>query len=294
MIRTAVFGYGNVGRQVVETVLNTPDFTLAAVVDQAMVGMDAKGVTILGELPASIQVDVAILAVPSRLMPALAEELLTRGIHTVDGFDIHTQAVEVWRHLGRVAKKHNCAAVLSAGWDPGTDSIIRALFSAMAPAGITYTDFGPGMSMGHTVVAKGIPGVRDALSVTIPIGTGLHRRMVYIELESGHDFERVAAAIKADDYFAHDETHVMQVERVKALKDMGHGVRIERKGVSGVTDNQLFCFDMKINNPALTAQVLVCAARAACKQQPGCYTMIEIPPVDFLPQSREQAIHDLV
>ncbi|OKZ36531.1 MAG: hypothetical protein BHV68_13500 [Bacteroidales bacterium 43_8] len=43
--------------------------------------------------------------------------------------------------------------------------------------------------------------------------------MVYIELEEGYTFEEVAHAIKTDDYFAHDETHVMQVESVDALKE---------------------------------------------------------------------------
>ena len=47
------------------------------------------------------------------------------------------------------------------------------------------------MSMGHSVAAKGKEGVRDALSMTIPLGTGIHRRNVYIELEDGYDFETV-------------------------------------------------------------------------------------------------------
>ena len=68
------------------------------------------------------------------------------------------------------------------------------------------------MSMGHTVAVKAIEGVKAALSMTIPMGTGVHRRMVYIEVEEGYDFDKVAAAIKADDYFVHDETHVIQVD----------------------------------------------------------------------------------
>ena len=31
-------------------------------------------------------------------------------------------------------------------------------FEFMAPAGITYTNFGPGMSMGHTVLPVQLPG----------------------------------------------------------------------------------------------------------------------------------------
>ena len=150
------------------------------------------------------------------------------------------------------------------------------------------------MSMGHTVAVKAVDGVKAALSMTIPVGTGIHRRMVYIELEDGYAFDQVAAAIKADPYFVHDETHVMQVPSVDALLDMGHGVNLTRKGVSGKTQNQLFEFNMRINNPALTAQVLVCVARAAMRQQPGCYTMIEVPVIDLLPGERDEWIGHLV
>ena len=51
---------------------------------------------------------------------------------------------------------------------------------------------------------------------------------------------------------------------------------------------------MKINNPALTAQVLVNVARASMRQQPGCYTMIEIPVIDYLPGDREEIVCHLV
>jgi diaminopimelate dehydrogenase len=130
--------------------------------------------------------------------------------------------------------------------------------------------------------------------MTIPTGTGVHRRMVYIEVKDGYDFKKVSDAIKADDYFVHDETHVMQVDCVDNLIDMGHGVNLVRKGVSGKTQNQLLDFNMRINNPALTAQVLVSVARAGFKQQPGAYTMIELPVIDMLYGDKEELIKNLV
>jgi diaminopimelate dehydrogenase len=51
---------------------------------------------------------------------------------------------------------------------------------------------------------------------------------------------------------------------------------------------------MKVNNPALTAQILVSSARAAVKQSPGCYTLIEIPIIDMLPGEREEIISRIV
>ena len=182
----------------------------------------------------------------------------------------------------------SAVSIISAGWDPGSDSVVRTLLQAIAPKGLSYTNFGPGMSMGHTVAVKAIKGVKAALSMTIPTGQGIHRRMVYVEIEPGHDYAQVAADIKADPYFANDETHVIEVPSVDEVIDMGHGVNLVRKGVSGKTQNQLFEFNMKINNPALTGQVLVCVARATMRQQPGCYTMVEVPVIDLLPGDREE------
>ena len=108
------------------------------------------------------------------------------------------------------------------------------------------------------------------------------------------ELEKVAKQIKADPYFVNDETHIQQVDSVDALNDVGHGVNLVRKGVSGTTHNQLFEFNMKINNPALTAQVLVNVARASLKQQPGAYTMIEIPVIDMLEGDKETLIRHLV
>lgn len=295
-IKAAVVGYGNIGRFVVEALETSPDFELVGVVRRSLGTQPAelapyKVVTDIRELGT---VDVAILSTPTREVEKYATEYLAMGINTVDSFDIHTLIPQLRKNLDKVAKEHGTVAVISAGWDPGSDSVVRTLMQAAAPKGLTYTNFGPGMSMGHTVCVKSKPGVRNALSMTIPLGTGIHRRMVYVELEDGANFEEVAAAVKADPYFASDETHVMAVESVDQVKDMGHGVNMTRKGVSGKTQNQLFEFDMKINNPALTAQILVDVARASMRQRPGAYTMIEIPVVDLLPGDRDEWIGRLV
>ena len=294
-VRAAIVGYGNIGRYVLEALQAAPDFEIAGVVRRA--GAENKPAelndyAVVKDIKELQGVDVAILCTPTRSVEKYAKEILAMGINTVDSFDIHTGIVDLRRELGACAKEHGAVSIISAGWDPGSDSIVRTMLEAIAPKGITYTNFG--MSMGHTVAVKAIDGVKAALSMTIPTGTGIHRRMVYIELKDGYKFEEVAAAIKSDAYFVNDETHVKQVPSVDALLDMGHGVNLTRKGVSGKTQNQLFEFNMRINNPALTAQVLVCVARASMKQQPGCYTMVEVPVIDLLPGDREEWIGHLV
>ena len=296
-IRAAVVGYGNIGKSVVEALQSAPDFEIAGIIRRN--GAENKpaelaAYEVVKDITELQDVDVAIVSSPTRQVEEQAKKILALGINTVDSFDIHSQITSLRRSLGETAKANNSVAIISAGWDPGSDSVVRTLLEAIAPKGITYTNFGPGRSMGHSVAVRAIAGVKDALSMTIPTGTGIHRRMVYVELEEGADFKAVEAAVKADPYFVNDETHVKQVPCVDDLNDVGHGVNLVRKGVSGITHNQMFEFNMRINNPALTAQVMVCCARATMRQQPGCYTMIEVPVIDLLHGDREELIAHLV
>ena len=295
MIKAAIVGYGNIGRYVLEALEEAPDFEIVGIVrrDSSNIPDELKKYAVTTDIE-TLSADVAILCTPTRKVEEYALRALAAGMNTVDSFDIHTQIVDLRKSLDSKAKECGKVSVISAGWDPGSDSVVRTLLQACAPKGLTYTNFGPGMSMGHTVAVKAIEGVKAALSMTIPLGTGIHRRMVYVELKEGYALREVAAAIKADPYFASDETHVIEVACVDDVKDMGHGVNMVRKGVSGVTQNQRFEFNMSINNPALTAQILVGVARASMKQQPGAYTMIEIPVIDLLPGNREELIRHLV
>lgn len=295
-IKAAIVGYGNIGKYIIESLQAASDFEIAGIVrrDATNVPSELTAYKVVDSVSKLGDVDVALLSVPTRSVEHFAKECLTLGINTVDSFDIHSDILSLRDTLDSVAREHDAVSVISSGWDPGSDSIIRALFESMAPKGITYTNFGPGMSMGHTVAVKAVDGVKDALSMTIPTGTGVHRRMVYIELKDGYDFVTVSQAVKSDDYFIKDETHVFQVENVDILKDMGHGVLMERKGASGNTQNQQFKFDMRVNNPALTAQMMINAARASMRQEPGAYTLIEIPVVDLLQGSSDYWISKLV
>ncbi len=296
-IRAAVVGYGNIGRYTVQALEAADDFEIAGIMRRS--GADNKPAElndykVVKDITELDGVDVAILATPTRSCEEYAKKILPLGINTVDSFDIHTSICQYRASLMSVCKEHNAVSVIAAGWDPGSDSIVRTLMQSLAPKGLSYTNFGPGMSMGHSVCVRSKAGVKNALSVTIPLGEGIHRRMVYVELEDGASLDEVTKLIKADPYFASDETHVFAVESVDDVRDMGHGVNLVRKGVSGKTQNQRLEFNMSINNPALTGQVLVNVARASMRLQPGCYTMIEIPVIDMLPGNREDLISHLV
>lgn len=63
--------------------------------------------------------------------------------------------------------------------------------------------------MGYSTAVKAIPGGKTALSLTIPLVTGIHRRMIYTELKEGFLFEKIATTIKANEYFVYDKTYVI-------------------------------------------------------------------------------------
>ncbi len=284
-MKVAIIGYGNIGKAVEQAVLAAPDMVLSGVYHH-------------NDNLSRIKADVAILCVPTREVPEYAQLCIKKGLVTVDSFDIHSRIADVRKDLGVLDVENKTVSVIAAGWDPGSDSVIRTLLQAIAPQGITYTNFGPGRSMGHSVAAKSIEGVKDALSMTIPLGTGVHRRMVYIELEQGADLKRIERTLLKDDYFKNDETHIIVVPSVAALNNVAHGVNLVRSGVSGTTHNQRFEFNMTINNPALTGQVMVACARAAFRMKEqgrfGAFTMIELAPIDLLPGDPEQIIKELV
>ncbi len=297
-IRVAIVGYGNIGKSVLEALQASSDFEVVGIVRRSTSldnqPAELSGIHFTDDISRLKNVHVAIVCSPSRIIPEQVKSLLALGIHTVDSFDIHADIWDYKVSIDPVSKKHDSVAIISSGWDPGSNSIIRSLFEAMAPKGMTYTNFGPGMSMGHTVAAKAIKGVKNALSITVPKGSGIHQRKVYIELEEGFVFKEVEDAIKRDAYFAKDETLVTLVNDVDSLINSNHAAHIERDGVSGATPFQQMEFKMSINNPALTAQLMVSAARATVRLQPGAYTLIEVPIIDMLSGSKEELIKRLV
>lgn len=297
--KVAIVGFGNVGKEVMEAVIESPDMEVAGIVEvpdrvQHFQGK-ADEFPVVPDVEELGKVDIAILAAGSRCVPQIAPYYLKKGINTVDAFDIHGESIiGLRKELTSIAAAHDAVAIISAGWDPGTNSVARTIMETIAPRGMTYTNYGPGMSMGHTVAVKAIEGVDDAVALTIPEGTGIHRRLVYVKIKPGYDFKKIEETIKKDSYFNHDTTIVFRVDDVESLIDMGHGVHIERKGVSGRTHNQHMEFIMQVTNPAATAQVMVSAARASLKQKPGCYTLLEIPPIDYLYGEKDELIFKLL
>lgn len=300
-IKVAVMGYGHIGSSAVRAVEIAPDMQLVGIIDlperleaircclpqSAAIAEDFES---LPEKP-----DVAVLAVPTRTVEQVAPHLLANGIRTVDCFDMHGEPfAHLKATLDPIARASGTAALMGSGVDPGISTMIRALFEIWAPTGLTYVNYGPGMSMGHTVCAKSYPGVKDALSITRPGDPGCHARDLYLVIAEGYEFEEVKGRILCDPYFCHDNTRVFQVDDVNPLIDMGHRIHVFRKGGASGMDNQLLTFETTFHNPASTAQVLVSSARACMRLSPGAHTMLEVPLAYFLPEEVSSLLRRLV
>lgn len=299
-IKVAVMGYGHIGSYSVKAVELARDMQLTGIVEvpQRLENVrcclpQTPVVEKFEELPECP--DVVILAVPTRAVEKVAPAILSNGVHTVDAFDMHGEPfLHLKSTLDPIAKGHNAAAIMGSGVDPGISTMVRAMFEIWAPTGLTYVNYGPGMSMGHTVCAKSYPGVKDALSITRPGDPGCHQRDLYLVIENGYEFEEVKQRVLSDSYFCHDNTRVFQVDDVTPLIDMGHRIHVFRKGGSSGVDNELLDFDTTFHNPASTAQVLVASARAATRLAPGAHTMLEIPLAYFLPEDIPSLMKRLV
>ena len=84
--RVAVVGYGNIGRYVVEALEAAPDFEIAGIVrrNASVVPAEIGKYAVGGDIKELKDVDVAILATPTRKVEEYAEKILARGINPVD------------------------------------------------------------------------------------------------------------------------------------------------------------------------------------------------------------------
>ena len=220
-ISVAIVGWGNVGRGCKRAISECSDLFLAGVVRRASSlkydDPDLENTNVVSDIKELGHVDVALLCIPSREVPERVKQYHEMGINTIDSFDEHSRIVSLRRELDISAKSKKVVSITAAGWDPGTDSALRALMKIVSITGFTSTTFGGengGRSMGHTVQVKQVPGVKDAVALTLANGRGKHKRKVYVELQKDANFEAVEKAIVTDAYFKNDPTEVIAVKSI--------------------------------------------------------------------------------
>ena len=288
MKKIAAIGAGNIGKAAARAIELSPDMELCGFIRRELKPVkgfekfpSVKSVFDLPEKP-----DGAIICLPSVLMEEAEKELLESGIYTVDAFDIHSELFAMRKRLAESAKKGKVSCIVGAGWDPGLDSVIRTLMTAALPKGIMFTDFGPGMSMGHSDAVRMKDGIENAFSYTLPLGYGEHFRKIYAVLKPGEDKKEVEHRILSDKYFEHERCSIDFLDSIDDFFTTGHSAKITRFGEMGGK----LSFSLSGDNPTITGQILASSMRAAFIQKPGAYFMPEIPPVDFCIGSLEKIL----
>ncbi len=307
-IRIGIVGYGNLGRGVEAALTQNPDMELVGVFtrrDPSSVKITTENVNVykLDEAPKyKDEIDVMILCGGSAT--DLPEQVphFAQWFNTIDSFDTHANIPAFYDAVDAVAQKSDKVAVISVGWDPGLFSLNRLLGEAVLPVGNTYTFWGDGLSQGHSDAVRRIEGVKNAVQYTLPIREAVdrvrsgenpelttrekHARECFVVLEEGADAEKIENEIKTmPNYFADYDTTVnfISEDELKANHSgMPHGGFVIRSGKSGVEDNQILEFSLKLeSNPMFTSSVLVAYARAAYKMgqggDKGAKTVYDIP-----------------
>ena len=311
MIRIGIYGYGNLGRGVEAAIKQNPDTALVAVFtrrDPKTLTIRTEGVPVLhvDDAPAmKDKIDVMILCGGSATDLPTQTPMLVSLFNCVDSFDTHARIPEHFANVNASAKASGKVALISAGWDPGLFSLMRAYTSAVLPSGKDYTFWGKGVSQGHSDAIRRIDGVIDARQYTVPVDSALdavrsgsapalmtrekHTRECFVVAEEGADKARIENEIKTmPNYFADYDTTVNFITLEELRRDHGgipHGGFVIRSGKTGFNEenDHIIEFSLKLDsNPEFTSSVIVAYARAVARLNSegfsGAKTVLDVPP----------------
>jgi len=318
MIRVAIAGYGNLGRGVERAVNANSDMELVAIYTRRppeSISAVTEGVKVYPLAEAKNMkedIDVMIICGGSATDLPTLTPMLAESFNVVDSFDTHANIPAHFDAVDKAAKRGGKIALISVGWDPGMFSLMRAYDFAILPEGHNYTFWGRGVSQGHSDAIRRIPGVIDARQYTVPIKSAVervragenpnltvrekHTRECFVAVEDGADKAAIETAIKTmPNYFDEYDTTVNFITQEELRRDhsgLPHGGSVIHSGSTG--DGNLHTIEYRLtlnSNPEFTGSVLAAYARAACRMahrgDTGCKTVLDVPPADISPYSRE-------
>lgn len=306
-MKIAINGMGHVGRGVLAALRDFPDLELCGIFTRRPEAVEAESAVPVWHIDEAEAVSRGADAPEAVIMcGSSADDLPLMSprfaalFDIVDSYDLHGSLPQHIAALDAAARGAGHLAVTAAGWDPGLMSLARLYFAAVLPRGRTLTQWGPGISRGHTALLSRLPGVLDALQLTIPIAqpsgrAALHRRECYIVAQPDADRDGMTRSILAHPYFAGCETVVYFVEpcELAALAaqygEGRHAGQVLRRAEGGDADANADVPDCLLSlrlelrsNARFTAAVLCATARAAVRLHRrglvGCLTPADIPP----------------
>lgn len=313
-IRTAIVGYGNLGRGVETNIKRQPDMELVGIFSRrSELDTDTPVFPVADIDSYADQIDVLYLCLGSATdIPEQATALAAK-FSTVDTYDNHKKVPAHYEAMDEAAFQGDNVAVISTGWDPGLFSINRTLASSIFPQSQQNSFWGKGVSQGHSDALRRIDGVKKAVQYTIPRedaiesareGRGAevtshnaHLRQCWVVADEA-DQKRIENEIRTmPDYFVGYEVEVHFIAEDEFVRDHGgvpHGGHVITSGELGGTHNTIEFTLALESNPDFTAAVQVAYGRAAYRLkeagQAGAFSVIEIPPYLLAPESLEELL----
>lgn len=321
MIRTAIMGYGNLGKGIECAIRQNEDMELKAIFTRRApetLHTLTQGVPVYSAsdvIKYKDDIDVLILCGGSATDLPEQTRAYAGYFNVVDSFDTHAKIPQHFEQVDQAAAESGHIAVISVGWDPGMFSLSRLYANAILPAGNDYTFWGKGVSQGHSDAIRRIEGVADGKQYTIPFEKALesvrngenprlsvrdkHTRECFVVPKEGADLDKIAEEIKTmPNYFSDYDTTVhfiTQEELDKNHSGIPHGGFVIRSGKTGWNEenSHVIEYGLKLDsNPEFTASVIVAYARAAFRMRSegmtGCKTVFDIAPAYLSPQSGEE------
>lgn len=325
-IRIGIYGFGNLGKGVLEAIKQNPDMELVAIFTRRnpedVASQLKEKVTVVSTN--SVQeykgkIDVMIACGGSATDLPEQTPMLAKMFNVVDSFDTHAKIPEHYAKVNEEAQRGETIGVISCGWDPGMFSLNRLYANSILPKGNTYTFWGKGVSQGHSDAIRRIEGVKDARQYTIPIEEAVNRvrngenpnlttrqkhlRECFVVLEEGADEVKIEAEIKnMPNYFADYDTTVHFISEEELLREhsgLPHGGNVLHSGETGAGNKEVIEYKLNLDsNPEFTGAVLVAVARAAYRMnkngESGARTMFSIAPQLMSALSEEELIRTLL
>lgn len=319
MIRTAIIGYGNLGKSVEQVVAAQPDMELVGVFSRRdKLDTDARVLPAADVDKHTDDIDVLFICLGSATDVPEQAPALAKLYTTVDTYDNHHEIPNHRAAMDAAAREGGNVAMISTGWDPGIFSINRVFGQAVLPGADQMTFWGPGLSQGHSDAVRRVAGVKKGVQYTQPRadaieavkngegadlkGNECHSRHCYIVAEEGADEAAIREAIVTmPDYFAPYETHVEFISDEEFERDhqgMPHGGNVITSGQAG-TSKHVIEFGLQLErNPDFTAAMQVAYGRAAYRMREagevGARTVLEVAPYLLSSEPLDDLIRDNV
>ena len=295
-----IYGYGNLGKAVEETLLFNQSHTLVAIFSNRYDSISSDFNTPIFS-PKELKnftksIDIIINCSGSYQDIEKQAKSLLKKFNTIDSFDTHAKLDNYISSLDKIAKTNKKIALCAFGWDPGLLSLIRGIFNSINHNN-PITFWGKGISQGHSNALRSLENVEDAVQYTVPIKrqiekskkeydylpSSTHKRLCYLCAEKEHRAILKKQIKSMPNYFEGYKVKIKFIndEKIKQmkLKPYHSGNVISLTKLCGKYKSFIELNLMTESNPHFTASILVMGINIIenLKNNYGAYNAFDVP-----------------